>query len=426
MASTFSFGFSGDDIDMDVDNDIEVETGNNVSEKPNTKDTTTPTTSFPAVKHALKDWVRTFPLLFAGCITDDPQTTNLPSQMSYNTLKLGLSQPTTTTTTKDETTSKAITISRRELFDIRTQLMAEDDADDLATDNAELIAGLEQGDLKPNFYEGGFKTWECSLDLADVLLGSADKFPSMVEDGEGVHVIELGCGTAVPSLMLFARILLSTTSSSSSIDSQRRYRFTMADYNSTVLRMVTFSNFLLTWWINSSASPRGVTTTDEGGENGKEVEVEGELDIDAVLLETFQTDLERRGIEIEFISGGWSAEFVRLALDSDASQQDAMNPSSTLVLASETIYSPSSLGVFSETLLELLRKTGSEDSTKRSTALIAAKKVYFGVGGGVDEFLQVLNQQPLQDKETVRVDERREITSGGVKRVVLEIAIDKK
>lgn len=299
--------------------------------------------------------------------------------------------------------------------------MAEDDADDLATDNAELIAGLEQGDLKPNFYEGGFKTWECSLDLADVLLSS---FPGIgavgEEEEEGVHVVELGCGTAVPSLMLFARILKS--SSTDREGSKRRYRFTMADYNSTVLRMVTFSNFLLTWWINSPASPSG-TTAIEVGEDGKEEE-EGELDIDATLLDTFQADLERRGIMIEFISGGWSPEFVRLALNSTR-QQDAANRSSTLILASETIYSPSSLCVFSETLLELLRKSGHENLTKnKSTALIAAKKVYFGVGGGVDEFLQVLDQQPLQDKEFLQVNERREITSGGVKRVVLEIGID--
>lgn len=295
--------------------------------------------------------------------------------------------------------------------------MAEDDADDLATDNAELIAGLEQGDLKPNFYEGGFKTWECSLDLADVLLSSFAGIGAggEEEEEESVHVVELGCGTAVPSLMLFARILKSSLTTTDSSE-KRRYRFTMADYNSTVLRMVTFTNFLLTWWINSPASPKGTTTIEVGEE--------GELDIDAMLLDTFQADLERRGIGIEFISGGWSAEFVRLALDSSR-QQDAGVSSSTLILASETIYSPSSLGVFSETLLELLRKSGRECSPKnKSTALIAAKKVYFGVGGGVDEFLQVLDQQPLQEKESIRVNERREITSGGVKRVVLEIGID--
>ena len=134
-----------------------------------------------------------------------------------------------------------IRIARRELFDIRTQLMAEDDEADIATDNAELIAGLEQGDLKPNFYEGGFKTWECSLDLADVLQSSQEVSAGLDTRNEDFHVIELGCGTAVPSLMLFARVLISTNLSKDEQGS-KKYRFTMGDYNSTVLRMVTFCN----------------------------------------------------------------------------------------------------------------------------------------------------------------------------------------
>lgn len=56
MASTFSFGFSGDDIDMDVD-DIEVDAGNNGTERPDTEDKIAPNSMFPAVRHALKDWV---------------------------------------------------------------------------------------------------------------------------------------------------------------------------------------------------------------------------------------------------------------------------------------------------------------------------------------------------------------------------------
>lgn len=44
--------------------------------------------------------------------------------------------------------------------------MAEDNE---GHDNEELISGLEEGDLKPNFYEGGFKTWECALDLAKLV-----------------------------------------------------------------------------------------------------------------------------------------------------------------------------------------------------------------------------------------------------------------
>jgi len=32
------------------------------------------------------------------------------------------------------------------------------------------IPGLSMDDITPNIYEGGFKTWECSIDLADFLL----------------------------------------------------------------------------------------------------------------------------------------------------------------------------------------------------------------------------------------------------------------
>lgn len=32
------------------------------------------------------------------------------------------------------------------------------------------LAGLSMDDIKPSIYEGGFKTWECSIDLASYLL----------------------------------------------------------------------------------------------------------------------------------------------------------------------------------------------------------------------------------------------------------------
>lgn len=77
-----------------------------------------------------------------------------------------------------------LTIARREVFDIRTQLMAEDSEQD----NEELISGLEHGDLKPNFYEGGFKTWECAMDLAKRVVGDY-----AVGDVDGdCHIIEVG------------------------------------------------------------------------------------------------------------------------------------------------------------------------------------------------------------------------------------------
>ena len=58
---------------------------------------------------------------------------------------------------------RRLSIPRRELFDIRMQLMAEDE---------ELSAtpGLDKTDIQTNVYEGGFKSWECSIDLAKLLL----------------------------------------------------------------------------------------------------------------------------------------------------------------------------------------------------------------------------------------------------------------
>lgn len=73
------------------------------------------------------------------------------------------------------------------MFDIRAQLMAEDSA---GYDNEALIAGLEEGDLKPHFYEGGFKTWECALDLAKLV--TAQEMMSVADDvSMDLHIIEV-------------------------------------------------------------------------------------------------------------------------------------------------------------------------------------------------------------------------------------------
>lgn len=66
--------------------------------------------------------------------------------------------------------------------------MAEDTADH---ENEELIAGLEKGDLKPNFYEGGFKTWECSLDLAKLIANETSIIESLDDSQTNVHIIEV-------------------------------------------------------------------------------------------------------------------------------------------------------------------------------------------------------------------------------------------
>lgn len=101
------------------------------------------------------------------------QLSLLPSQISFNRLAIS---------------GTPVVIARREIFDIRAQLMAEDTADH---DNLELIAGLEKGDLKPHFYEGGFKTWECSLDLAKLVASQDAILESLADLETDIHIIEV-------------------------------------------------------------------------------------------------------------------------------------------------------------------------------------------------------------------------------------------
>lgn len=355
------------------------------------------------------DWQTAY-ITFQGCSESNRlQLSVLPSQLYYNRLAI---------------TGTPIVIARREIFDIRTQLMAEDNE---GHDNEELISGLEEGDLKPNFYEGGFKTWECALDLAK-LVSSEDSNIQPSNSQRDAHFIEvriflhwflvfwlhcwryilvqLGAGTAVPSLALFAHAL-SLTQTVENTPVTRKIHFTFADYNESVLRLVTLPNLILTWHNAQSQT----TAPEAESQDVPSTTQDEELDITPELLDAFKADLSRRGISLDFISGAWSPDFVEFVFSS-RDERDIQ----TLVLASETIYSPLSLLAFSETLLALLRRSSTAAATAR--ALVAAKKVYFGVGGGVDEFLATLKNVCGDGLE---VQQKVDIQSEGVGRVVLEI-----
>ena len=66
--------------------------------------------------------------------------------------------------TIESPTGRIAHLPRRELFDIRLQLLCEDASND------DVIDQLDKSDIRTGVYEGGFKTWECSLDLASLLL----------------------------------------------------------------------------------------------------------------------------------------------------------------------------------------------------------------------------------------------------------------
>ncbi|KAK4992091.1 Histidine protein methyltransferase 1 [Elasticomyces elasticus] len=319
---SFSFNFSGDDIDAE----------NGVKTADGAGPGSSAASQVEVVSHSLAELLAT-----------------LPSSISYSTV------------TVESPTSRVLHLPRRELFDIRVQLMAEDD-----TSNESTLQDLEKSDIRSNVYEGGFKTWECSMDLASLLLdrGPRKDIDELCKCDNIIEVsshyrerltlltkMKLGAGTALPTLVLFQHALQSSYS----------LTFTLADYNAAVLRLVTLPNLLLTW--AKFATPSALTDSDK---NAK-----GELEVTSQLTQRFVQDLQTAGIGLHFLSGPWSPKLA-----------DFISPSGTnmgtVILAAETIYSPASLAPFVDLVVDILKRV------KMSKAMIGAKRMYFGVGGSVD------------------------------------------
>lgn len=301
--------------------------------------------------------------------------------------------------------------------------MAEEDIE--INENEDILSGLENGDIKPTIYEGGFKTWECAVDLAKVLAGEgASKMTGLDEEYYDLHIIEvcpsdralsqiqsndsnlqLGAGTGIPSLALFRNILHNASAVHLQPQPHRRrqFHFTFGDYNQSVLRLATLPNILLAW-----SSFKGLTSPEANGT--------GDLEVTPDLLREFTVDLECFGVRIDFISGAWGEGFVDCAVAHDPTSHTGGESSKTLVLASESIYAPSSLQRFTHTLLLLLLAARSQGGD--ALALVAAKRVYFGVGGGVDEFRALITTLGATVEQMV------EVKDGGVGRVVLQIRFD--
>ena len=243
--------------------------------------------------------------------------------------------------------------------------------------------GLSTDDITPKVYEGGFKTWECAVDLA-TFLASRDEILSRLLE-QSCHVIELGAGAAIPTLFCFRHSLLHSPTTPTLL--------TLADYNDSVLQLATLPNLLLLWHFTVNSSCPGP----------------GDLDITPGLLSQFTRDLSERNIRLNFVSGSWGSDFVELT----SPVSFGHTPKVTLVLASETIYSPLTIPIFTSTLLSLL--ASAQSRAGEAQALLAAKKIYFGIGGGVDEFVGSLSERGGSNEKVW------ETSGGGVGRVVLRV-----
>lgn len=133
---SFSFGFSGDDIDAEPIDDRQVSLNESQQQQPG-RASAFPVAGkpqLPPIHHDLRTML-----------------SNMPSKIAYNMLDIVLDD------------GEAIRLPRRELWDVRVQLMAEED------DTVHAGEGLGDHDVKTGVYEGGFKSWESSVDLVKVL-----------------------------------------------------------------------------------------------------------------------------------------------------------------------------------------------------------------------------------------------------------------
>lgn len=159
MSGNFSFSFSGDDID---------------GEEQVESNATASTSSAPAPAPAPVATASAFPVAGKPLLPPirhdlEQMLAQLPSKIAYSTLDVELDG------------DGSIRLPRRELWDVRVQLMAEEDG------GGETQPGLGSHDVKTGVYEGGFKSWESSVDLVKVLaasrslLSSQDSGPCVIE-----------------------------------------------------------------------------------------------------------------------------------------------------------------------------------------------------------------------------------------------------
>ncbi|KAF5380027.1 hypothetical protein D9615_006175 [Tricholomella constricta] len=328
----------------------------------------------------------------------------LPDVISYSPLVVPVlaDMGTQNMIENEEKEQNYVTLARRDLFDARFQLIAQDPGSDPPTgakptntdtdtdSTARALAFVEApSDLVSGVYEGGLKTWECALDLAGYLAGAANR------EMRGKRVLEVGCGTAVPTMYILRELFSAPPPPlHGSSQAQTVTELHIQDYNASVLELVSFPNLILTWYMSPAAAsfraahkpaPAANSTPASTSDHEHEHEhdyptpdpsVPSALPLTPALHTAFLASLAAHHIVLRIFAGSWGSFDPTLA----ASRYD-------VVLTSETIYRKESMGA----LLGLMRGAAGVGGVGRGdhvhVCLVAAKVLYFGVGGGVEEFV---------------------------------------
>ncbi|KAJ2734979.1 hypothetical protein IW152_001961 [Coemansia sp. BCRC 34962] len=284
---------------------------------------------------------------------------------------------------------------KRQIDDVQFQLAQQDDmmgdAEDSAIKQA-MAEGSSAADVIKGVYEGGLKTWECSMDLLSYLVEHDDELRMSLS---GARVLEIGCGTGLPSLHILKNIASASVC--------------MQDYNKDVLELVTIPNVLANTAFAPADGVMGDSVHTEGDTESCEIDLDFRrtqilfgADTDRVIGEREAPELtseeaceadsrllERLEIKdrCEFIAGDWA----RIEQEMRAQGREH---SFGLVLSSETIYDVDSYARLHDLLSCVLAKPDTQPSSGHvPMALIAAKSIYFGLSGSVLSFQQYVERR---------------------------------
>lgn len=210
-------------------------------------------------------------------------------------------------------------------------------------------------DLIPGEYEGGLKSWEGGLDLVEVLHRALGDERALGEWCAGARVLEIGCGTGLPSAYLLRSLLAAqegkgkAPAGTSAGGEKRRTVLHLQDYNLPVLSLVTLPNLVLATLPFLPESARGCARALIVGDEEDlpfSPKLPGVLELSPAVLDAFQSALEDAGVELRFTHGDWSG----------MAQQVARGERYDLVLTAETIYAEGSVGA----LLDLLKVSAKD------------------------------------------------------------------
>ncbi|CAI0397643.1 unnamed protein product, partial [Linum tenue] len=210
--------------------------------------------------------------------------------------------------------------------------------------STEEVLGVPDSDLVPGVYEGGLKLWEGSLDLVKALRSEIHKGELSLK---GKKVLELGCGHGLPGIF-------------ACLEGATAVHF--QDFNAEVLRCLTIPN------VNANLTQTSQSTASKD------------------TTPIFETE--------------WSQVHQCLphehndVKDTDSNSGKNLVYEYNIILMAETIYAISA----QQSLYKLIKKCMKRPG---GVTYMAAKKHYFGVGGGTRQFLSMVKKDGVMDASLV-------------------------